>query len=120
MTAFTVAALGMIGVPPTAGFISKWYLGVGAIESDDLWVVAVLVASSLLNAAYFLPILYEGWFSEPSAVWAAPAGRMEVRPFMLLPPLVTAALVLAVGLFAGAPLSPLHWAKLIAERELTQ
>lgn len=120
MTAFTVAALGMIGVPPTAGFISKWYLGVGAIESDNVWVIAVLVASSLLNAAYFLPILYEGWFSEPSAVWAAPAGRVEVRPFMLLPPLVTAALVLAVGLFAGAPLSPLHWAKLIAERELTQ
>lgn len=62
--AFTVGALGMIGLPPTAGFISKWQLGVGALESPHPWVLIVLVVSSLLNAAYFLPMVYYLWFAE--------------------------------------------------------
>src|SRR5699024_9716529 len=53
-SAFTVGAFGMIGLPPTAGFISKWQLGVGALESPHPWVLGVLVVSSILNAAYFL------------------------------------------------------------------
>lgn len=60
--AFTVGALGMIGLPPVAGFVSKWYLGMGAVEANMPWVIGVLVASSLLNSAYFLPILYRLWF----------------------------------------------------------
>jgi multicomponent Na+:H+ antiporter subunit D len=62
MAAFTAGALGMIGVPPVAGFITKWYLGIGALQAGQAWVVLVLVASSLLNAAYFLPLIYRGWF----------------------------------------------------------
>jgi formate hydrogenlyase subunit 3/multisubunit Na+/H+ antiporter MnhD subunit len=72
MAAFTIAALGMIGVPPLAGFISKWYLGVGAVESGDFWVLGVLAVSSLLNAAYFLPILHAAWFQ-------AAGGRLAPR-----------------------------------------
>ncbi|MEO1017314.1 MAG: proton-conducting transporter membrane subunit, partial [Pseudomonadota bacterium] len=56
--AFSVGALGMIGLPPIAGFVSKWYLGLGALDAGQPWVIAVLVSSSLLNAAYFLPVLY--------------------------------------------------------------
>ena len=67
--AFTVGALGMIGVPPVAGFISKWYLGLGAIEAGLGWVLAVLLFSSLLNAAYFLPILRLAWFEAPPPSW---------------------------------------------------
>ncbi|WP_022872655.1 complex I subunit 5 family protein [Nesterenkonia alba] len=63
--AFTVGAFGMIGLPPTAGFISKWQLGLGALDSPHPWVLAVLVVSSLLNAAYFLPVVYALWFAEP-------------------------------------------------------
>ncbi len=62
MTAFTIAILGMIGIPPIAGFVSKWYLGVGAIEMGNAWVIAVLAGSSLLNAIYFLPLVYRAWF----------------------------------------------------------
>ena len=70
----------MIGVPPTAGFVTKWYLGLGALESGDAWVIGVLVASSLLNAAYFLPILYAAWFREPSAeLVAARAAHTALR-----------------------------------------
>lgn len=56
----------MIGLPPTAGFITKWQLGVGALDSPHPWVLAVLVVSSLLNAAYFLPMIYNLWFAESS------------------------------------------------------
>ena len=65
MGAFSIGALGMIGVPPVAGFISKWYLGIGGLQSDAAWVVAVLAGSSLLNAAYFLPMLYRAWLLPP-------------------------------------------------------
>jgi multicomponent Na+:H+ antiporter subunit D len=118
--AFTIGALGMIGIPPVAGFVSKWYLGLGAIEAGlGHWVMPVLIASSLLNAAYFLPILYRAWFREPAGWPAGPAERVgrEIAPALLWPPVVTAALALLVGLFASAPFSPLEWAQLIASRE---
>ncbi|MHB1142929.1 MAG: monovalent cation/H+ antiporter subunit D family protein [Sulfuricaulis sp.] len=119
MAAFTVAAFGMIGVPPMAGFISKWYLGLGALEAEMNWVLGVLVVSSLLNAAYFLPILYAAWFQPPRGAWPAeqPRGRFETGWRLLLPPLVTAAFTLAAGLFAATLFSPLEWAQLIMTRE---
>ena len=133
--AFTVAALGMIGVPPIAGFISKWYLGLGALEAGLHWPLYVLTASSLLNAAYFLPILHRAWLREPTEAWAEPsagaqphmptgnASRWWRRPetgwLLLLPPLVTAALSVLIGLFASMPFSALEWSLLIAEREFS-
>lgn len=123
MTAFTVAAIGMIGVPPSAGFISKWYLGVGALEAGVGWVVLVLVISSLLNAAYFLPLVYRGWFGLPSAKWQAQSqvcaeeGRLcEIHWMLLVPTLFTATLTLLVGVIAGSDISPLAWSRLIVER----
>jgi len=119
MAAFTVGALGMIGVPPVAGFVTKWYLGTGAVAAGSDWVLVVLAASSLLNAAYFLPILYTAWFREPVGEWPdeQPRGRFEAPLMLLVPALVTAALSVAAGLLAAAPFSPLEWAKLIAARE---
>ena len=119
--AFTVAAFGMIGVPPLAGFVSKWYLGLGALEAGMPWVLAVLAASSLLNAAYFLPILHRLWFRSRDGAWPEehiPArGGLETSPLLLAPPLVTAAAALAFGLLASSGTSPLDWARLIADRE---
>ncbi|MEE4376748.1 MAG: monovalent cation/H+ antiporter subunit D family protein [Candidatus Competibacteraceae bacterium] len=119
MGAFTLAAFGMIGVPPMAGFISKWYLGLGGLEANQPWVLAVLLASTLLNAAYFLPILQRVWFQPTPATWPAEhhTGRWETSLSLLMPPVITAALALIIGLLAGAPFSPLEWVKLIAERE---
>ncbi len=118
MTAFTLAALGMIGVPPLAGFISKWYLAAGSLAADQGWVIAVLLGSSLLNAAYFLPILHRVWFLPPAG---AAAGQVPARPkigwMMAAPPLTTAALVLVAGVLANAPFSPLEWTRFIVSRE---
>lgn len=114
MFAFSIAALGMIGVPPMAGFISKWQLGVGGLEAGQPWVLFVLGTSSLLNAAYFLPLVYRAWFNPP--LGEQPAKRE--RPVMLIAPaLVSAAAAVLVGLFAGFEFSPLQWAQLIVSRE---
>lgn len=119
MAAFTVAAFGLIGVPPMAGFISKWYLGLGALAAHMPWVLGVLVASSLLNAAYLLPILHAAWFKPQEGPWPVetPRGRFETDWRLLGPPLVTALLTVGAGLLAAMPFSPLDWAKLIAARE---
>ena len=118
MVTFTVAALGTIGVPPGAGFVSKWYLSIGALEAGQPLVIGVLIASSLLNAAYFLPILYRAWFRPASGKWPTDGTRRaECAWSLLAPPLVTAALSLGFGLFANYAFSPLSWARLITFRE---
>jgi len=121
MAAFTVAAFGMIGVPPVAGFISKWYLASGAVSAGMNWVIIVLITSSLLNAAYFLPILHTAWFKdpEPEKRGSLNGGKIaEAKPTLLIPALVTATLALFFGLLAGTDWSPLQWAYLIVRREL--
>ena len=117
--AFTLGAFGMIGVPPLAGFVTKWYLGIGALDAGMGWVIIVLVASSLLNAAYFLPILYRIWFSEQRAPWPDEhfRDRRDTHPWLLLPALTTAGLSVAAGLLAGMPSSPLYWAEVVVLRE---
>jgi multicomponent Na+:H+ antiporter subunit D len=115
MAAFTIAAFGMMGVPPLAGFVSKWYLGLGGLQAGQSWVILVMVASSLLNAAYFLPPIVIAWFREPSEPWEPREGRLETRWTLLLPPVVTAFLVLGAGIVAGWYLSPLGLARTIVE-----
>ena len=62
MAAFSIGALSMIGLPPTAGFVSKWYIVSGSLQAGSDIAVAAIVISTVLNAAYFLPILYRAWF----------------------------------------------------------
>ncbi|MCH8488315.1 MAG: hypothetical protein LAT81_00110 [Oceanicaulis sp.] len=121
LAAFTVAALGMIGVPPMAGFISKWHLAIGGYQSGANWVIAVLIASSLLNAAYFLPLLYRAWLKPACDALPSREALAASRTWLLiLPGAFTAAAALGAGLFAGFDMSPLGWASLIAERITTR
>jgi len=111
----------MIGIRPVAGFVSKWFIGPGAVEAGAAaWVLPVLIASSLFSAAYFLPILYGARFRAPPADWPAEhpqSGRFETAGALLWPPVITAVLALAAGLFAATPFNPLEWAELSAKRE---
>ncbi len=117
MAAFTVGALGMIGIPPSAGFVSKWYLCLGGLNGNNWWVIAVLVSSSLLNAAYFLPILTRAWFGEQTSPWPDEKkfGSFETHWMLLGPPLITAFIVIAAGIVANAQISPLAWVKFIMQ-----
>lgn len=66
MAAFTIGALSMIGVPPTAGFVSKWYILGGAFEAENYVAIGTIIVSTVLNAAYFLPIIFMAWFGKES------------------------------------------------------
>ena len=98
MAAFSIGALSMIGVPPTAGFVSKWYILAGAFEADNLVAVFTIIASTALNAAYFLPILYLAWFERENS-GAPEHGEAPLAAVLAL--CVTALLTLAFFLFNG-------------------
>ena len=108
MGAFAVAAISMIGVPPTVGFVSKWYILWGALDSGHIFAVAVIVLSTLLNAAYFLPIIYSAFFSEPAEAHGNPVagdGHGEA-PFMIVAALVaTAAATVILFFLPNLPLA---------------
>ncbi|SCW46250.1 multisubunit sodium/proton antiporter, MrpD subunit [Rhizobium mongolense subsp. loessense] len=96
MGAFFVASLSMIGVPPTAGFVSKWYLTLGSVEAGQIAFLVVLLVSSILNAAYFLPVSYVAFFgTEPQE------SRTTVReiPMITIPLVATAILSVLMGIF---------------------
>jgi multicomponent Na+:H+ antiporter subunit D len=97
MTAFTIGALSMIGVPPTAGFVSKWYILAGAFQADNYVALFTIIISTALNAAYFLPIVYWAWFSEEDTAPAKPHGEAPVAIVLALT--ITAALTLAFFFF---------------------
>lgn len=119
--AFSIAALGMMGAPLTAGAISKAWLSDGARAADMDWANVVLWLSSLLNAAYFLPILWRAWLRPVPERWPHEhwrrRGWRETSLLLLVPALLTGAATVMANLFAEFDGSPLAWAKLIAERE---
>jgi multicomponent Na+:H+ antiporter subunit D len=81
-----------------AGFISKWYLLVGAMDAHQVGIVVVLLLSTILNAAYFAPVVYQAYFGTSSAGELAPGVR-EASPALVVPLLFTAALSVAAGLY---------------------
>ena len=97
MGAFTVAALSMIGVPPAAGFFSKWYLLLGAIEIGNGWFGAVILLSSLLNAAYFFRVL-ENVYAKAEPPEKNDPARLDPPASMLMPILLLAGGILVLGL----------------------
>ncbi len=99
MAAFTIGAFSMIGVPPTAGFVSKWYIFAGAIEAENYVAIATIVLSTALNAAYFLPILFLVWFTRDEAPTAKEHGEAPFAAVLALT--ITAGLTLALFFFNG-------------------
>jgi multicomponent Na+:H+ antiporter subunit D len=95
--AFFLGSLSIIGMPPLGGFISKWNLLLGAVEGDQMVLIVVLLVSSLLNAAYFFPIVYRGFFVPATA--GEEEGIKEAPLFCLIPLSVTALVSLALFFF---------------------
>ncbi len=111
MAAFSIGALSIVGIPPTAGFITKWFLITGSIEADKLAIVFVLVISTLLSAAYYFRIIRTAFFGSPAqgaggdeaphlAGTSAPHERqIRESPLIIAPILVCAGLSVILGIF---------------------
>ena len=111
MICFSVCALAMMGTPPSVGFITKWLLGSGALQAGLPVYVIILLVSALLNAAYFLPIIYIAFFrwegdeeegheeaQRPKLVFGKEADHKLVVPVVIL-----ASLAIIVGIWVTVP-----------------
>jgi multicomponent Na+:H+ antiporter subunit D len=100
--AFAIGALSMIGLPPAAGFVSKWFMVSGAVAGQHWLALAVIVVSTLLNAGYFLPIVYRAFFAVEKD--RNPSGG-EAPATMLAAMAVTSALTILMFFFSDLPLA---------------
>ena len=102
---YTFVSLGLIGIPPTGGFISKWYLAIGALHSGipvfRFLGPAVLLISALLTAGYLLPLTIHGFFPGADYDYGSLQKREPSR-LMTIPILIMTLLSVLVGLFPGA------------------
>jgi len=101
MTAFAIGAISMIGLPPAAGFLSKWYMLMGALDSDQIFALVVIVVSTLLNAGYFLPIIYAAFLKPEASNDSHHDDHGEAPIFIVVALVATAALTILLFLFPG-------------------
>lgn len=104
MWCYTIASLGLIGIPPTGGFISKWYLAVGSLSSGMpifRWLgPIVLLVSALLTAGYLLPLTIQGFLPGADTDYTRLKKR-EPSPWMTVPIVIMTILSVLIGLFPG-------------------
>lgn len=100
MASFAVAALGIAGIPPMVGFITKWYLCVGSLEAQQILFLFVLLASALLDIAYFAPIIYHSFFKKPPE--KNHSGLNEASLWMVIPIAACAVFSILLGIFPNA------------------
>ncbi|WP_457575236.1 monovalent cation/H+ antiporter subunit D family protein [Desulfomarina sp.] len=96
--AFGIASLSMIGAPPVAGFITKWNLLIGSIEAHQMGILLILIASTMLNAAYFAPVTYKAFFGKRPADEPF-TGIKEAPLSMLIPILIACTISVLIGIF---------------------
>ncbi len=114
LLAFAVAAITAVGIPPFNIFLSKWHLSLGALEIHQLWLVIILLISSMLNAAYYLPIAYHAFMGQEEGSHGEAGGHaaeehhhhlgsgqqrsIKVSPVLLIPIVLLALGCLVFGL----------------------
>ncbi|MFO7445895.1 MAG: monovalent cation/H+ antiporter subunit D family protein [Ignavibacteriaceae bacterium] len=94
MAAFTIGSMGLAGIPPINGFVSKWFLGVGAVQSDQVIALFILITSGILNVGYFFPIIKTAYFDEGKGL----EKYGEASMLMVFPIMITAVLSILFGL----------------------
>ena len=97
MCAFFIGSLSVIGLPPTGGFSSKWYLVLGTLEANQIVMLVVLLCSSLLSAVYLLPIVFKAFFCTPEESMFE--DEIKEAPIWCLAPLVCTAIFSIVLFF---------------------
>jgi len=96
--AFGIASLSMIGAPPVAGFVTKWYLLMGSMEAHQVGILLVLIASTLLNVGYFAPVTYRAFFGKRPE--NEPFEGVKEAPLSMVVPIMTAAIIsVVIGIY---------------------
>ena len=103
MGAFAIATLGMVGIPPSVGFNSKWFLLTGSLENGSIIIMGVLILSALLNAGYFFPIVIRAFISETSNQFITHKDKYEAPLTMLIPTIILSLLTIFIGIWYGLP-----------------
>ncbi len=103
MGAFTVGAVGIAGIPPLPGFVSKWWLGIGALQAEGIVFLLVLVVSALLNVLYLFPIAWQAFFGKSERF----TRYDEARLALAVPPVLTAAASIVLGI--APAIGPRFW-----------
>ncbi|MHB8908890.1 MAG: monovalent cation/H+ antiporter subunit D family protein [Syntrophales bacterium] len=98
MGAFALASLSMIGAPPVAGFVTKWYLLNGALEIKNIPILIVLMTSTILNAGYFVPIIIRAFFEGKKERWSR-SDIQEAPMTMVVPIVLASAISLILGIY---------------------
>jgi multicomponent Na+:H+ antiporter subunit D len=107
-----------MGTPPSVGFISKWLIGSGALQAQEPVYILVLLVSALLNAAYFLPIIYVAFFQWEGEEEHHPKLEFgkETDWEMLIPVVILAALVIIAGIWvSNVPVFPFSFANRVVQ-----
>ena len=102
MIAFGLASLSMIGVPPVSGFVTKWYLALGTLDINNMILLTVILVSSLLNAGYFIPVIFTSFFGKSLPGDTTRGGFLEGSPFimfMVIPLFLTAVASVLFGIY---------------------
>jgi multicomponent Na+:H+ antiporter subunit D len=86
-------------MPPVGGYVTKWFLLLGAAELHSMILIAVLLVSAVLNAAYFFPVIYVAFFKKPDHELK----YKEAPLTMLIPLVVTAIISIVIGIWPDAP-----------------
>ncbi len=116
MSAFAIGAMGIAGLPPVCGFISKWYMAMGTLEAHELFFLFVLLVSAMMDIAYFFPIIYNAFFKKPKDNIIR---RFNEAPMMMLVPLmITAIISVILGIFPNAFFNLLNIAQAAAGKIL--
>lgn len=110
---WTIASLGLIGIPPTGGFVSKWYLALGSLQSGlplfDVLGPIILLVSALLTAGYLLPPVIHGFFPGTDYDYGSLQKREPCR-LMTVPILILTTLSVLIGLFPDLIANFIHMA----------
>ncbi len=110
MGAFTLLSLGLIGIPPLSGFVSKWVIGAGMAQAGAWIPLTVLLTGALLAALYLMPIVHTAWFDPPPSE----GPQVDPPPPTLIPVLAAAAITIVLGIGAALPGFPLALARAAA------
>ncbi len=110
MLAFSICAMGLAGIPPALGFLSKWYLAIGTIQAHHIFFLFILLLSGFLNVAYFFPIIYRAFFIENQST----NNGEKITNWIIIPLVITAIMALTLGIYPDFAFQFFKLATLIA------